>query len=672
MTAISSIAQENEAIKLLNAAVYQEEILGDLNQAIQYYEELVSTYPDNRAIVAEALYRIGLVNEKLGTQKARSYYEQVVNNYSEQSEMAKLAHFRLSMLQKREMQLAVPAPNEISLSRIHTDPDFYGSSSAEGHYLTSVDWMNCNLYFLNTRDGRKQYITRKDSLLESGACADLSAWSFDGRKIAYGFSDGSAYQLHVYEVAEDRSRKLISAFPDRYIAPLEWSRDGSQLLIIRGNSTSLRLQLLSVADTSTRQLKGIDALDFNYQGIPTISPNMRYLLYNTKSDGRRRIHLYVLETGESTLLLDNHADNWGMAWEKDGDSFIFASDQSGSPALYRLALKGGSPLGEPEMVYENINHLFKPLNMAEDGTLIFQSTSNLESIKLAELQPETGKVGKQETLFGTRDRSFRNPVWSNDGKKIACMTSPSTLYIYNSENSKEDFIHLDFRAYSGGWHQWSTDDEAFMVEQFDIDGNNRAFINLSTGEVEYIRGKGYYMVFKGSGHLIYTSKDQKEILMENRSSGEVRPISKVENEDQYFFLRISPDQKKLAFFEGKPRTTYWKDLERLWVLEIESGTKKLLWECGDREYFGWGVVNWTADGEHLMVFFGSDKTAEKGEENDFHPYKIHIQSGDKVKLGKILEELSNFIQGDFHPMGNRFVYSTMEKATNVWRLENLK
>lgn len=672
LTAMSASAQENEAVKRLNAAIYQEEIIGNLDQAIQIYEELVTSYPENRAIVAEALYRIGLANEKLGTQKARSYYEQVIRYYSEQSDMAKLAQSRLDLLQKREILPAFTESGEIRLSRIHSDPDFYGSSSADGHFLTAVDWINCELYLMHTRDGRKQYITNHDQPLPAGACADLSTWSHDGRKIAYGFTNGVEYQLYEYDVAETRSRKLMTASPDKYIAPLEWSRDGSHLLIIRGNSGDLSLQIFSVSDTSARPLEGLDAIDFNFQGTPTMSPNMKYLLYNTKNEGRRNLQIYSLETGESDRLLSNRADNWGMIWEKSENSFIFASDQSGSPALYRLRLNEGSPAGEPELVYENINNLFKPLSISDNGTLVFQSSSNLESIKMAELDPESGILVKQETLFETQERNFRNPVWSNNGSKIACMTGPSTLYIHDIGTGEEDYIDLDFPAFSGGWSQWSPDDKTFMVEHFEIDGNTRAIINLSSREVEFVSNKGKYMVFEGAEHLIYTSEDQRGIFRENRSTGEVKTICTIESENQYFFLRISPDQKRLAFFEGKPESTYWKDLNRLWVLDLESGIKDLLWECGGNAYFGWGVVNWTADSEYLTVFFGSDKTADKGEMNDFHPYRIHIRTGEKVKLDKILEELSNFNQGDFHPDGNRFIYSTMEQSTNVWRLENLK
>jgi len=69
--------QDIKPEKKLNAAIYQEEVNGDLEEAMRLYDEIVNEFPDSRSVVAEALYRNGIANEKLGNLKARQYYESV-------------------------------------------------------------------------------------------------------------------------------------------------------------------------------------------------------------------------------------------------------------------------------------------------------------------------------------------------------------------------------------------------------------------------------------------------------------------------------------------------------------------------------------------------------------------------------------------------------------------
>lgn len=661
--------QENEPEKLLNSAIYQEEVKGDLQKAMQLYEEIVIRFPENRAVVAEALYRNGLANEKLGNQKARQYYEKVVSSYADQANVVQMAQSRLNRILKPEISDEILSTKELRLTKLYSDPDFYGSSSFDGNFLTSVDWMNCNLYYMNVKNKEKQYINQNSYLDDSEACADLSMWSSDNNKIAYGFSDDAGFHIFIYDVQNKTSKRLISASPDKFIGPVEWSRDGSHLLITRGNAEKIRYQLVSVNNgEAINVLNDID-VDNSWEGIPTISPDLKYILYCKQVDGKRKIFASIRETNENISIVNNSFDNWGMKWDKEGN-ILFASDRSGSPALYRLKIKNGIPDAEPELVYENISKDYKPHTLSHDGKLTFESTTQFEKIEIAEI--ESGKIKDRREFFNRNEQILRNPVWSNDGKKIACTAEPSKIYIYNIDSKKEELIDLDIRFWSMGWNQWSPSDNEFMVEQVDINRNNRAIINLTTKTVEILKDLGNFVVFQGENNLIYTDNTQREILIKNRITGEIKTLCTNEKENKYFFLRTSPNQKYLAFFEGNIKSTYWKDLSGLWVLNLETGQKDLIWECSQNEYFGWGVINWTENNENLMVFFGSDKNVKDGVQNDFYPYTVNIVSKEKTKLGKIVDQLNNFNRGDFHSSGNNFIYSTVEQYTNVWLLENIK
>jgi outer membrane protein assembly factor BamD (BamD/ComL family) len=92
------IGQSNGADKMLNKAIYQEEVNGDLQKAIEMYEMIAKDFPNERAIVAKALYRNAFANEKLGHKTATGLYKKIISNYADQTEMVNLSKKRLKSL----------------------------------------------------------------------------------------------------------------------------------------------------------------------------------------------------------------------------------------------------------------------------------------------------------------------------------------------------------------------------------------------------------------------------------------------------------------------------------------------------------------------------------------------------------------------------------------------
>jgi TolA-binding protein len=82
--------------EMLNKAIYEEEVNGNLEEAIKLFLKIVEKNPANRTVTAEAFYHLGLSNEKLGNKKAKEYYEKVVNNFTDQPEFVRIAKERLS------------------------------------------------------------------------------------------------------------------------------------------------------------------------------------------------------------------------------------------------------------------------------------------------------------------------------------------------------------------------------------------------------------------------------------------------------------------------------------------------------------------------------------------------------------------------------------------------
>src|SRR4030042_2967933 len=150
-----TFGQEKQSDQLLSNAIYQEEVKGNLEGAILIYKDIIKKYPGQRAIAAEALFHLGLSNEKLGNKIAKEYYEQVVSNYGDQPEFVRIARERLARL------TTTVSPNEIAIRQVWTGPDVdkMGSVSADGAYLTFDDWSSGNLAIRNLKTGENKQLS---------------------------------------------------------------------------------------------------------------------------------------------------------------------------------------------------------------------------------------------------------------------------------------------------------------------------------------------------------------------------------------------------------------------------------------------------------------------------------------------------------------------------------
>jgi Tol biopolymer transport system component/TolA-binding protein len=90
--------QEQQAGKLLSKAIYQEEVNGELDEAIKTYRLIVQQYPDDRKVSAEALLHLGICYEKIGMPQAYDTYQDIIDKYTEQQDEVALAKKRINHL----------------------------------------------------------------------------------------------------------------------------------------------------------------------------------------------------------------------------------------------------------------------------------------------------------------------------------------------------------------------------------------------------------------------------------------------------------------------------------------------------------------------------------------------------------------------------------------------
>lgn len=95
MVVFSSFQTQQDHKVLFEKAKYTMETKADLKEAINLFESLIKTYPNEKEYLAKSLLYQGMCYEKLGNQEAAKKYQRVIDNFSSQKNEVALAKVRL-------------------------------------------------------------------------------------------------------------------------------------------------------------------------------------------------------------------------------------------------------------------------------------------------------------------------------------------------------------------------------------------------------------------------------------------------------------------------------------------------------------------------------------------------------------------------------------------------
>jgi len=178
---------QKSAAEIFDMAFYYEDVQGDLQKAIELYEQILKQFPENRKIAAKAQFQIGMCYEKLGLNEAQKAYQNVVDNYPDQVEEAKLAREKLTSLSRAKTDM-----KELKIQKVlEGQIVVYSSVSPDGRYYAYPDWgKGGNLAVRNFATGKSRALTE-----DKGGFAFDARWSSDGKNLAYAWTDWSDISL---------------------------------------------------------------------------------------------------------------------------------------------------------------------------------------------------------------------------------------------------------------------------------------------------------------------------------------------------------------------------------------------------------------------------------------------------------------------------------------------
>jgi len=142
--------QAEDASVLLEKGLYLEETAGDLDKAIEVYQQIIKETDANRRYVAEAYYRLGMCYlKKQDKDRATEMLGKVTAAYSDQTELAEAARAELAKLQPPGKGQPTSEPE-----RSEQAPEYVPLNTVVERALSDQE-------FLNTETGQR--LTKKGS-----------------------------------------------------------------------------------------------------------------------------------------------------------------------------------------------------------------------------------------------------------------------------------------------------------------------------------------------------------------------------------------------------------------------------------------------------------------------------------------------------------------------------
>ena len=684
----NSQSQESAA-ENFEKAFYYEDVQGDLEKAIELYEQILKQFPENREIAAKTQLHIGLCYEKLGNEEAEKAFLKVVEFYTDQPDAVKVAREKLSILEKARAVLN-QGNGEFNLRKINESADVDPRGiSFDGRYISYTDWSGGFLGVYEVATGKKRYLDKEGSEIVLTSC-----WSPDGKWIAYNASNKeSFYDLRIIDFQGTEPRILYKD-KDYFIHPLGWSPDGQYVLVgLMRNEGQTQIALVSAEDGSVDTVKTLDHGSPD-GGRAVFSPDGRYIAYDfspEKGSTGRDISVISKNGKDEVSLIKNPADDSLLSWSPDGKNILFVSDRRGTKDLWMIGVEEGKPKGESVKIKTNIGDIYS-LGFTKNGSFFYGISANTADLYWGELDLEKGVLTSSPSVVVIPSLGANSgPEWSSDGKYMAYVSSGQgdhSLNILSLESgevrevSRTDVLRLD--GFSG--LRWSPDGSSLLVLGWDQDGKTNAYITdietgaMTTAKLDQTGERLFYPRWSIDMKTVYyidTSwkKNLTRIMAHDIETGQSREITNDTNNPQH--LDISPDGKTLIYavpnMEIKAYVLRTVDVltgEKHDVVQIQN--KGEVTDLSDRSQ----IQNvrqvrdmcWAPDGRSLYCYILIWPESNKEEDFITELWNFPIDGG----APKRFNEGNKFSFGSLriHPDGKRFAFRMQSLNYEIWAMDN--
>ena len=648
------------------------ETKGDLNGAINLFNDIIKKYPQQREYAAKSQLYIGLCYEKLGVKEAQKAYQIVVSSYPEQTETVRLANEKLSILLKAEA-ISGNQDKELIIRRLKelSGMGILGAVSPDGRYLLYAEDHSLDLTIYEIGTEKKHLLVKGD--VDSDAYD--SKWSPDGKLVAYIWYHNNGIDLRIIGSDGTEPRILYSDARVSWLDLNGWSPDGKSILTTSylGHKTS-QLVLVSVLDGSVRVLK--DFAD-RAPGPARFSPDGRFIAYTMQQSGEseeKDIFVLGLDGEREIPLVQDPANDVVLDWTPDGRGILFRSNRTGSTGAWWIQVVEGKSRGTPELIKPNMDDNFTSMGFTRNGSYYFGIQKEMKDVYIAELDFVTGRLVSPPSL-ATKLFAGSNycPNWSADGKQLLYLShrgpgtwGARTICVRSTESGKvhELFSRLNKLA----WVRWSPDSRSLIAGAANPNGGYGTFkIDTQTGEYKYLLTPhiGWPAAWSHDGKSIFSYRSDSvtssiPIVMVDLETGREKELYNLNFGGSTYYaggLTLSRDGKQLAFAVSESGSKIIK------VIPVMGGEARELLR-GDESLMNisFGTIAWASDGKNLLFV---RPVNSGGSETDL--WLIPLQGGEPRKMelsAKNMHDLS------VHPDGRHIAFTTSQDRFEIWVMEN--
>jgi Tol biopolymer transport system component len=562
-----------------------------------------------------------------------------------------------------------PKPTGMAVRRVLTaDSAAEGAIDAGATIISFTDWVTGDLAVRELPSGNKRRLTNKGSFAQSREYAEFSVPSRDGQQVLYSWmrADG-IYELRIMGIDGSGPRTIyegtgLGEVPE----PFDWSPDGRHVLAALNpqDRPGTQLAVLPVAGGSTRAVVTVPAGFWPFQRA-RFSPDGRFIAFDQQARGGAvRADIFVVASDGSRRwpLVQHAASDLLIDWSPDGRYILFSSDRAGTNDAWLVAVKDGTPLGEPRLIKKDLGRI-APMGIARDGSFYYGVDTGGREAYLAEVDPASGKVLAAPRLVAERYFGGNvSPEWSPDGRRLIYVSrrgpiGPAfnipTIRSMETGETRELVTGLAFVNQV----RWSLDGRSLLCVCIDkaeksgicrIDAQTGAFTLLGDGVFPSGALDDRHILFITGVQDEQAGTAQPVIRMRDLGTGEEREVVRV----GHYRYGVSQDGRQLAFqvVDSATKDTVVK------VMPLTGGESREVFRSKKLGMF----LSWTADGRSILVG-GSDEANEA-------LWLVPVGGGKALRFTAGMKG----IEGPrLHPDGRQLAfYTTSEGKGEVWVLEN--
>lgn len=649
-------AQTAETI--LGAALHQERVTGNLRAAIDGYRKVLASKGVSRSVAAQAQYHIGVCHEKLGSQDARMAFESVVNKYADQKDLVTQARARLAGM--------AGGPGGVRTRLLWDNAiDLWGAASADGRYLSFVDWSSCDLGVRDLVTGENRKLT------DFGGCGkaevEASAVSPDGKRIAFAYrhfqqKEGdkvaqSRAELHVVGMDGKGRRVLLQGGELDYVEVESWSPDGKWIAagLTYGNAPGGD-DALGIVSVDSGQVRRFPVKGKNWPYNITFSPDGKWVAYSAGARGTPPAMLIRAAQGDDTTETVVMENAMIMGWAPDGGGILFSRERGVTSDLYLLPMAGGKAAGEATPIYSASDVGRSSAGVTAQGSLLFK-TFNRRAETLIFPWNGNGFAGSQPaySMAGTGSIGWilgnGAAHFSNDGRRLFSVTPAPAITIRTSDSGSERTISPRMKSWSAA--RWAHDDRSLLVLGTGADGKHGAYhVDDGTGVANLVAelpSNTWSIAPSRDGKTIYHGTP-KHTLARDLATGADSTLLEGARGGNYD-LRVSRDGSRLAV----------RSSGGLVIVDLRTGQSREIYRRPEESSLAIWALDWSADDKQLVAIVRAGTGTTKMESWVFSP-----EGGEPARSPNPpdLRGLS------FSPDG-KFVATTRQtQRWQVWALEN--